>query len=89
MLHIEASFLLIKQYVWILRGVIAIVVYVIDDDPDCLRTLISIVESMRLKATACVDAAQFLTCYAEDQPACLVTDLRMRGMSGLDLLRYL
>ena len=44
---------------------------------------------MRLKATACVDAAQFLTCYAEDQPACLVTDLRMRGMSGLDLLRYL
>lgn len=65
------------------------VVYVIDDDPDARQTLVSVVVSMRLEAVSFTNASEFLAAYVEDGPCCLVTDLRMQGMSGLDLLRHL
>ena len=65
------------------------IVYVIDDDPIARQTLVAVVESMRLEAVSFTNADEFLAVYSEDRPCCLVTDLRMQGMSGLDLLRHL
>ncbi len=65
------------------------VVYVVDDDPDARHVLVALAESMFHKTVACADAAEFLNCFDELTPSCLVTDMRMRGMSGLDLLRTL
>jgi FixJ family two-component response regulator len=64
-------------------------VYIVDDDPGARRAIASVVESMQLSAVECSDAEAFLSGYTEDHPSCLITDLRMRGMSGLDLLRHL
>lgn len=64
-------------------------VYVVDDDAEARRALVGIVESMCLVAEACETAEDFLQRCPEDAPSCLITDLRMRGMSGLDLLRHL
>lgn len=64
-------------------------VYIVDDDPDARHALTSVVKSMQLTAIECSNAEDFLSKYTEDYPSCLVTDLRMRGMSGLDLLRHL
>lgn len=65
------------------------VVYVVDDDSDARNALVAIAESMRLKVIPCADAEVFLANCDEKSPSCLVTDLRMQGMSGLDLLRHL
>jgi len=64
-------------------------VYVVDDDLDSRTVLISIVQSMRLRSVPCTNADEFLATCDDSSPCCLVTDLRMRGMSGLDLLRHL
>ncbi|MDB5346888.1 MAG: fixJ [Schlesneria sp.] len=64
-------------------------VYIVDDDPGARRALAVVVASMQLNAVECANAEDFLTGYTEDHPSCLITDLRMRGMSGLDLLRHL
>ena len=65
------------------------VVYVVDDDPDARHVLVTLAKSMFHKTVACAYAAEFLNCFDELTPACLVTDMRMQGMSGLDLLRTL
>jgi two-component system response regulator FixJ len=65
------------------------IVYVVDDDSGARSALVTIVESMQLRAVPCSDAEEFLTLFTEDSPSCLLTDLRMRGMSGLDLLRHM
>ncbi len=65
------------------------VVYVVDDDPDARHVLVTLAESMFHKTEAFADAADFLKSFDERTPSCLVTDMRMRGMSGLDLLRTL
>lgn len=65
------------------------VVYVIDDDPRARMALVGIVESLGLNVVACADAKEFLSCQTMNWPSCLVTDLRMDGMSGLDLLLHL
>ena len=65
------------------------VVYIVDDD-DCSReALKGIAESMQLKVLEFSNAAEFLSYYKEDSASCLVTDLRMQEMSGLDLLLQL
>jgi len=65
------------------------VVHVIDDDPLVLRSTISIVKSMRLLGIEHVSAEAFLGTYKEDVVSCLVTDQRLPGMSGVELLRIL
>jgi len=65
------------------------IVYVVDDDLEARRALVGIVASMCLKVDAFETAEQFLEQPSEDTPSCLVTDLRMNGMSGLELLRHL
>jgi FixJ family two-component response regulator len=64
-------------------------VIVVDDDESVRESLISLVRSAGLKVTAFASANEFLTQHAPTVPACLVLDIRMPGLSGLDLQKRL
>lgn len=61
------------------------VIYVVDDDERARESVCALVSSMGLESQAFSSAEQFLDFYEQDQPGCLVTDIRMLGMSGLEL----
>ena len=61
------------------------VVYVVDDDAAVRDSLKWLIESVDLRVEACANAQAFLDAYEPSTPGCLVLDVRMRGMSGLDL----
>ncbi len=64
-------------------------VFIVDDD-ECLRdSLVWLVESVGLEAQTFARAKEFLEEYDHGQPGCLVLDLRMPEMSGLELQRIL
>ena len=60
-------------------------VYVVDDDPAMRSSLRWLIESVGLTVRTCASAQEFLRTYAPGDPGCLVLDVRMPGMSGLDL----
>jgi FixJ family two-component response regulator len=60
-------------------------VAVVDDDESIQRSLPKALESVGLPAMSFVSAEEFLSCGRLDEIGCLITDLRMSGMSGLDL----
>lgn len=60
-------------------------VYLIDDDPSMIAALRELVDLLGLKAVAFRSANEFLDAYSPDGPGCLVLDVRMPGMSGLEL----
>ena len=60
-------------------------VYVVDDDPGMRKALARLCQSHRLRVQTFVSAREFLEHGAPESPACLVLDLRMPGLSGLDL----
>ncbi len=61
-------------------------VYLVDDEEVIRNVLSRVFESIRLKVRAFVDARDFLSQYStDDHPACLLVDLRLPGMSGLNL----
>lgn len=63
--------------------------YVVDDD-ESIRTLWqTLLESKGIAVQTFPSAAGFLKAYRGDDPGCLVLDLRMPGMSGLELQDYL
>lgn len=61
-------------------------VYVVDDDPAARDSVSALVMAAGLHVQTFSSAEAFLQDYHPDKPGCLVTDLRMLGMSGLDLL---
>lgn len=65
------------------------IVYIVDDSVDVRNSLSWLVESVRTKAQAFESAEQFLAACRPDQPGCLVLDLRMPGMGGMQLLESL
>ncbi len=60
-------------------------VYLIDDDPVISFLLVDLVESVDLPYTVFNDAAAFLEQDLSALSGCIVTDVRMPGMSGLEL----
>jgi len=60
-------------------------VYIVDDDPDARDSVRALVSSMGVRAETFASAEEFLRSFRADSPGCLVTDVRMRGMSGLEL----
>ena len=60
-------------------------VYVVDDDPSIQRTLPRFLRAAHLHVESYGSAEEFLEDYNPAQPGCLVLDLRMPGMSGLEL----
>jgi len=60
------------------------IVYVIDDDLDVREGLKSLFQSVGLKSQAFGSAAEFLTAKRTDEVGCLILDVRLPGLSGLD-----
>ncbi|MBF0161999.1 MAG: response regulator transcription factor [Magnetococcales bacterium] len=61
------------------------VVYVVDDDHAIRASLPSLLESVHLTVKAFASAHAFLEQFDPTQPGCLLLDVRMPGMSGLEL----
>ncbi len=64
-------------------------VFVVDDDERTRHALGRLLESAGLKAKAYFNAQEFLEGYDPARPGCLVLDIRMPGMSGLELQELL
>src|SRR5437868_5129596 len=64
-------------------------VFVIDDDESIREALKSLIRSVGLCVETFASAQEFLQCERPDVPSCLVLDVRMPGLSGLDLQREL
>jgi FixJ family two-component response regulator len=65
------------------------IVYVVDDDPSVREALSSLIRSDALRVEAFTSAREFLRQRRGDNSACLVLDVRLPGVSGLDLQREL
>ncbi|HEY0723650.1 MAG TPA: response regulator transcription factor, partial [Pyrinomonadaceae bacterium] len=67
----------------------AAIVFVIDDDESIREALKSLIRSVGLSVETFASAQEFLQSKRPDVPACLILDVRMPGLSGLDLQRDL
>ncbi len=65
------------------------VVFVVEDDASVREALHSLIRSVGLRAELFTSAHAFLKHKRPDAPACLVLDVRLPGLSGLDLQREL
>ncbi len=65
------------------------IVFVIDDDPLIREGMRSLIKSVGLRVEAFPSAQDFLLAKRPDASACLILDVRMPGVSGLDLQRKL
>jgi two-component system, LuxR family, response regulator FixJ len=63
----------------------AATVFVVDDDADVRRSLTLLVRSVELGVESFPCANGFLSSYDPLRPGCLVLDVRMPGMTGLEL----
>jgi len=61
------------------------VVFVVDDDESMRRSLANLLRSVGLRVEAFASAQEFLRGNRPDVPGCLVLDVRLPGLSGLDL----
>lgn len=64
-------------------------VYVIDDDESIRELLTWLMKRNGLAVEAFPNAKSFIKAWRDEGPACLILDLYMPGMSGLDLQRHL
>ena len=65
------------------------VVFIVDDDASVRRSIQDLLSSVSLQSEAFATPQQFLDSERADCPACLVLDVRLPGMSGLDCQRKL
>jgi FixJ family two-component response regulator len=64
-------------------------VFIVDDDDAVRRFLSGLIQSINLRVSAHASAQDFLDAYEPGCPGCLLLDVRMPGMSGLELQREL
>jgi two-component system, LuxR family, response regulator FixJ len=64
-------------------------VFVVDDDEAVRNSLRFLLKSVGLATQTLASAREFLDSYKPQQPGCLVLDVRMPGMSGLELQQQL
>ena len=65
------------------------VVFVVDDDPQVREAIELLLDSVDLKVETFESAQAFLQSFDPAQSGCLVLDVRMPGMSGLEMQRKL
>ena len=65
------------------------IVFVVDDDPSVRRAIKRLVESVGLRVELFGSATEFMASDRPDVASCLITDIRLPGISGLDFHREL
>jgi len=60
-------------------------VHVVDDDQQARKAVRTLMQAMGVRTECYSSAEEFLRDFDGTRPACLVTDVRMLGMSGLEL----
>ncbi|HJV24997.1 MAG TPA: response regulator [Aromatoleum sp.] len=65
------------------------VVYAVDDQPSMLRMLAELLDSVGIRVVAFTSAEEFFEAYVPGPCECLVSDMRMPGMGGLEFQREL
>jgi FixJ family two-component response regulator len=65
------------------------IVFIVDDDPSMCEALTRLLGTVGLKTQAFKTAQELLCTKRPDTPSCLVLDVRLPGLSGLDLQREL
>jgi len=65
------------------------IVYVVDDDDSLRDALKRLIRSVGLQVELFASAEDFLQRKRPDAPGCLILDIRLRGISGLDFQRKL
>jgi FixJ family two-component response regulator len=60
------------------------IVFVIDDDPSIRSSIQGMLKSVGLRSESFATTQEFLSRPAADGPSCLVLDVRLPGVSGLD-----
>ena len=64
-------------------------IFVVDDEPDVRAALNMLIKSVGLKPEIYATPQAYLDAYDPERPGCLVLDMRMPGMSGLELQQKL
>jgi FixJ family two-component response regulator len=64
-------------------------VFIIDDDSDVRESIRGLLKSVGLRSDSFGTAQEFLTSERTDGPSCLVLDIRLPGINGLDFQRQL
>jgi len=64
-------------------------VYIVDDDQAVRDSLSWLIESININVEVYSSAQEFLDKYNPDTPGCLIADVRMPGISGLELQKIL
>lgn len=66
-----------------------ITIHIVDDDPGMLKYLSELVSTINYKSATYSSANEFLDSYIENGLGCLILDLRLPGISGLELHQQL
>jgi len=72
-----------------MKAAAAPTVFIIDDDPGMSQAIQDLVESVGLRAESFATGQEFLSRQRTSDPSCLVLDVRLPQMSGLDFQRRL
>lgn len=64
-------------------------VFIIEDEPTVRQAIRTLTESMGLLVEEFDNAEDFLRNYESEKPGCIVADVRLQGMSGVELLEKL
>jgi FixJ family two-component response regulator len=65
------------------------IIYILDDDSRVREAISSLLSSLGLRVEAFATAAEYLQFKKPDAPGCLILDLELPGMSGLELQKEL
>ena len=65
------------------------IIYIVDDDESVRRAMKRLISSMGINAQTFASGREFLDSDFREQKACLIVDVKMPGMSGIELQKKL
>ena len=71
------------------RMSVELLISIVDDDESARQAVVSLVSALGFTATQFPSVADFLQSSQFSRTACLIADMRMPGMTGLELYRHL